>query len=303
MNLRSSIAALTLISLVSSSSLAAGKGPAYATPEEASQDPDFSFQGEYAGENLGIQVIALSNGQFHVVKYDGGLPGAGWNGATKEELEGNREEISKHLKGLKKVERTSPTLGKKAPAGAIVLFDGTRDSLDAHWKKGATMTESGLLTQGVTSVDTFVDHHLHLEFRLPFMPEARGQARGNSGCYVQGRYEIQMLDSFGLEGKDNECGGIYKASAPRVNMAFPPLTWQTYDIDFTAARFNADGQKTQNARMTVRHNGVVIHDNLEIPEHTPGNVMKGEGPQPGPVFLQNHGDPVRYRNIWVTPKS
>ena len=110
-----------------------------------------------------------------------------------------------------------------------------------------------------------------------------------------------MLDSFGLEGKDNECGGIYKAAAPAVNACLPPLSWQTYDIDFTAPRFE-DGAKIASARMTVRHNGILIHDDVEIPTLTPGGPQKEERPT-GPLHLQNHGNPVRYRNIWVLPKS
>lgn len=285
----------------SCNALAAGK--AYTSPEEATQkDPDFVRQGEYVGDKVGVQVIALGHGKFRAVSYTGGLPGQGWDGGEKKTQEGTWDEIKSVVEGLKKVDRVSPTLGASVPAGGVVLFDGTEDTLKTHWKDGARMTSDGLLQEGVTSIDTFGDFTLHLEFRLPYMPESSGQARGNSGCYLQGRYEVQMLDSFGLEGKGNECGGIYKAAAPSVNMCFPPLAWQTYDIDFTAARFDQEGKKISNARATVKHNGVVIHDNLEIPTATPGGPLNNESADPGPIFLQNHGDPVRYRNIWVVPK-
>jgi hypothetical protein len=154
---------------------------------------------------------------------------------------------------------------------------------------------------GCVSKHAFGDHSLHVEFRTPFMPESRGQARGNSGVYVQGRYEVQVLDSFGLEGADNECGGIYKQSRPNVNMCFPPLSWQTYDIDFTAAKYDDAGKKTANARITVKHNGVVIHDNLELTASTPG--YRPEGPGKLGLFLQNHGNPVAFRNIWAVDKA
>ena len=177
-----------------------------------------------------------------------------------------------------------------------MLFDGkTADNF-----AGGQMTKRGLLLQGATSKQKFGSFECHLEFRLPFMPKARGQGRGNSGCYCQGRYEIQMLDSFGLEGKDNECGGIYSVGQPDVNMCFPPLSWQTYDIDLTAAVFDGD-KKVKNARITIRHNGVVIHKDLELPGATPGNRIP-ESAAPGPIFLQEHGNPVRYRNIWVVSK-
>jgi hypothetical protein len=142
---------------------------------------------------------------------------------------------------------------------------------------------------------------LHIEFRTPFMPTAEGQARGNSGVYLQECYEFQVLDSFGLEGKNNECGGLYSMEEPKVNMCFPPLSWQTYDFDFTAPKYDANDKKVANARVTLRHNGVVIYDNVEIPKLTAGG-RPNEGAT-GPLMLQNHGNPVVYRNIWVVEKK
>ena len=145
------------------------------------------------------------------------------------------------------------------------------------------------------------DHTLHIEFRTPFMPKARGQGRGNSGVYLQGRYECQVLDSFGLEGENNECGGIYTVAEPIVNMCFPPLAWQTYDIDFTAAKYDADGKKIENARVTIKHNGVLIHDNVEL--RSPPPATSPEGPGPEACIMQDHGNPVAFRNIWVVEKK
>ena len=168
---------------------------------------------------------------------------------------------------------------------------------ECHWKlleNGAVEVRGG----GLISKRTFKDHQIHLEFRLPLMPDKRGQARANSGIYIQGRYEIQILDSYGLEGRDNECGGIYKVAAPRVNMCAPPLTWQTYDILFHAPRFDAAGDKTEDARLSVAHNGVLIHEDLALPAPTPGGVG-GEVSEPGGLYIQDHGNPVWFHNIWV----
>ncbi|RLS55860.1 MAG: DUF1080 domain-containing protein [Planctomycetota bacterium] len=273
---------------------------AYDTVEAASKDPDFKIQGEYAIEGQGVQVIALGEGKFRAVKYTGGLPGAGWDKKSKSAEEGDAAKIAEITKSLKKMDRTSPTLGAKPPAGAVVLFDGTEDALKAHWKPGARINEAGLLTQGCTTTDLMQDFSIHFEFQLPFMPNSRGQGRANSGVYLQGRYEVQILDSFGLDGLNNECGGVYTVVQPDVNMCLPPLVWQSYDVDFTAARFEGD-KKVKNARMLFKHNGVVIHDR-EIERMTPGGPLSSESAAPGPLYLQDHGDPVRYRNIWFVKK-
>ncbi len=276
----------------------------YDSPQAALADPDFLLQGEYTGDQGAGQVIALGTGEFRAVVYRGGLPGAGFRGdkAAKQSLEGDREDMQDVLKSLNKVERKSPTLGVKPPNSAVVLFDGTKASLQKHWKNGARITADGLLQQGAASRETFTDFTLHLEFRTPFMPQARSQARGNSGVYYQGRYETQVLDSFGLEGEDNECGGLYTVRAPNVNMCLPPLAWQTYDADFTAARWDAQGKKTANARITVLLNGVIVHQNAEIPYATRA-APNEESAAPGPIYLQDHGNPVRYRNVWVLPRD
>ncbi|MDD3470840.1 MAG: DUF1080 domain-containing protein [Thermoguttaceae bacterium] len=221
-----------------------------------------------------------------------------------------------------KVMRRSETLGQKAPEGAIVMFEGNMRGFGMGERRGKQQDQSevnlstenleqgqvdeatGLLKAegGVLTKERFQDFQLHLEFRLPFMPEARGQGRANSGLYLQGRYEVQILDSFGLETKDNECGGIYKVAVPKVNACFPPMTWQTYDVDFTAAKFNDAGEKTAPAKVVVKLNGIEIQ-NVEPAHETPGGVVTPtETPEAGPIFLQDHNNPVRFRNFWVLKK-
>ncbi len=304
--------------------------PSPAPGQDSAGDPDFAVQGEYLGEidgkPYGAHLVAEGDGKFAIRFYPGGLPGEGWRKTTpSRDGQGTRagETVaftagdwearldSEHRlvvrpQGkeedagvLSRVERKSPTLGHRPPEDAVVLFDGK--DLD-QWKDGARITEDGLLREGAVSKPLFQAFHLHVEFRTPFRPKARGQERGNSGFYAQGRYEVQILDSFGLAGLHNECGGIYTVAEPAVNMCFPPLSWQTYDIDFTPAQFGADGKKTANARLTVRHNGVLIHEDVEA-DHATTAAPLGEGPEPGPVYFQDHGNPVRFRNIWIVPKD
>jgi len=304
---------------------ALAKGPAYTDP--AKTDADFPFQGEYTGQiktedgelKVGLQVIALGGGKFHAVGHHGGLPGDGWDGKSPNEADGELKDgvvtitggqsvatikdntatvVSKDGKEfgkLTKTHRESPTLGAMPTVGAVVLFDGKSAEAFTNGK----VSEDGLLMPGCTSQQKFGSCKLHIEFRLPYQPEDRGQQRGNSGIYIGGRYECQMLDSFGLKGENNECGGLYEVKAPDVNMCLPPLAWQTYDIEYTAPKY--DGEKlVASPRVTVRHNGVVIHNDVELPgDRSTRAAPNKPGSDPGPVYLQDHGNPVRYRNIWL----
>ena len=320
---------LTALVLIGASlGSACSHGQTFTDPEKAGED--FKIQGEYVGTlkdgdneaKRGAQIIALGDGKFKGIGYSGGLPGDGWkrddekyeaNGALKDgvvhfksdDYEGTLKDgvikikvDGKEVGELKKVERKSPTLGAKAPEGAIVLFGGKED-VD-KWNNGKISEDGYLMSTNPESKEKFGDHKLHIEYRTPFMPKARGQGRGNSGVYMQSRYELQVLDSFGLEGENNEAGGIYQIAKPAVNASLPPLAWQTYDIDFTAAKYDENGKKIKNARATIKHNGITIHEDLELPHGTPGR--HAEGKEPDALFLQDHGNPVVFRNIWIIKK-
>jgi hypothetical protein len=296
-------------------------GPEYLEPEQGGRP--YLLQGEYRSEApgaraLGAQVVARGGGRYDAALYRGGLPGAGAEPAPPARASGSDDGSAVRFSGafsavledgalrvddaegtaalLRRVERASPTLGAPPPPGARVLFGGDELSAFAEGK----LDPRGFLAAGARTRDAFGSFTLHVEFRTPFMPEASGQGRGNSGVYLQDRYEIQVLDSFGLPPADDECGGIYGQKAPDLNVSLPPLAWQTYDIDFEAARFDAGGAKTEPARVTVRHNGVVIHDAVALAG--PTGRGEPEGPTPGPLVFQDHWDPVVYRNLWLVPR-
>ena len=321
---------IPLLALSTSLIAAPSDKAVFATPEGAADNPDFVIQGEYKGDGVdsdgktvpaGVQVVALGKGMFSATVFQGGLPGDGWNRDTKWIYSGKLSGENKVMftsedtvvvlhynngnllatKGdrkvgqFKKITRKSPTLGAKPPKGAEVLFNGK----DTGKLDKPRITDDGLLMEGVTTKEAFGDFTLHLEFRLPFMPHARGQGRANSGVYLQRRYETQILDSFGLEHQANDCGGLYRQRKADLNMCFPPLTWQTYDIEFTAARFK-DGKKVKSDEITAKLNGVIIHDAYQLKNKT--GAGQKEGPNPLPILLQNHGNPVRFRNWWILRK-
>jgi len=192
------------------------------------------------------------------------------------------------------------------PPNAVVLFNGkdvsnwtTREGKSAGWK-----VQDGILhvvpgKGDIVSSERLGDFFLHIEFRCPDMPEATGQHKGNSGVYLQGRYEIQVLDSYGINipGK-GDCGAIYNQFAPLVNACKPPMVWQTYDVVFRAPRLDEAGNVQEPVRLTVLHNGLVIHNNVELPGPT-GGAMDEPVAEPGPLLLQDHGNLVAYRNIWA----
>ena len=198
------------------------------------------------------------------------------------------------------------TIQAAPPANAVVLFNGkdlsnwtTRDGGPAGWKVEDGIMQIEPRTGDVVTTERFTDCLLHLEFRCPDMPEATGQGKGNSGVYLQGRYEVQVLDSYGLNIPGmGDCGAIYNQFAPLLNACKPPMTWQTYDIVFRAARVNDGGEVEEPARLTIAQNGLVIHNNVQVQGPT-GGAMDEQVGEPGPLLLQDHGNLVAYRNIWA----
>lgn len=188
----------------------------------------------------------------------------------------------------------------------IVLFDGKNldqwysisgKDVPAPWILG----EDGAMTVrhgNIVSKETYKDAHIHVEFWLPLMADREGQGRANSGVYLQGCYEVQVLDSYGIENPTcSDCGGIYSLKEPLINANLEPEQWQTYDIYFRAPRFNEAGEIVEDARVTLIFNGQCIHNNLILTSHTPGGLTDYRVAE-GPLMLQDHGDPIRFRNVW-----
>ena len=328
---------ITLLCLVALSSFAADDEPA-AKPAAAGRkvekpvvfvpaksDP---LAGDWQGDKAGYvaQVFPTGDGNYQAnlltafdtesnviavlrgTTSDGGInfSGSGWTGAVNDSVfTGSNGGKSFNLKH---VTRTSPTLGAPPPAGAVVLFDGK--TLGAWAKKAGKdwLTEDGpakwkLLGDGATEVvpesdciithQKFGDCHAHLEFRTLGLPS-------NSGVFLEDRYEVNINETYGrLDGTPN--GGFDNCTdkvEPKIRPCFPPLAWQTFDIDFKAPRFDASGKKTANATATVMFNGVKIYDHqaLDLPHGAAARL--GEAPA-GPLMLQEHGMPVQFRNIWL----
>jgi hypothetical protein len=223
--------------------------------------------------------------------------GYGWKGQIKDGALRAQTEYGQFFE-MKKIESKSPNAGLKPPAGAVVLLayePGKAPDMSAwtntQWK--ALDDASMQVVKGANRTkQQFGDiRQLHIEFWLPLEPTKRGQGRANSGVYLADLYEVQVLDSFGLVETSGDCGALYNLARPRVNASLPPETWQTYDITFRAPRLDEKGEVKELPRITVIHNGVKIHDNLEIP--------MARHRAKGPLQLQDHGHPIQFRNIWI----
>ncbi len=209
-----------------------------------------------------------------------------------------------YLNGIKWEEPKVVTVGKNGvPADAVILFDG--DDLSAWNNAENWKLDDGVMIAGkgdVTSKAEFGDCQLHIEWSAVTPPTGEGQGRSNSGVFLMNTYEIQILDSYkNTTYFDGQAGGIYKQTPPQVNATRPPGEWNVYDIVWTAPRFNEDGSLKSPAYMTALHNGVLILNHFELqgdtPYHRPPAYTKHADKLP--IRLQDHGNPVRFRNIWV----
>jgi hypothetical protein len=202
----------------------------------------------------------------------------------------------------------------KAPAGAKILFDGT-DATAKNWTSTKGEPTKWKLVDGalesvrragyIQTEEQFGSCQLHIEFATPSKAKGSGQARGNSGVFLMGRYEVQVLDSYENQTyPDGQCGALYGRAKPLVNVSRKPGEWQTYDITFHRPLFNDKGEVTRKAKFHVIHNGIVIHDNIELSggtgwsgPHAATEYKKHA--DKGPLQMQDHGNPVRFRNIWL----
>jgi hypothetical protein len=194
------------------------------------------------------------------------------------------------------------------PSDAIVLFDGTDAS---HWTQPDGQPIRWTVADGILTVvpkttyivskETFADAQIHLEFREPLPVTGTGQGRGNSGVYLHGRYEIQVLDSYDNPTYPNgQCAAVYGQHIPLVNACRPPGEWQTYDIVFHGPRLDSAGKVIQLPNVTVIQNGILVEDHVEIKSPTQAAIYK-QMPASGPLVLQEHHNPVSFRNIWIRP--
>jgi hypothetical protein len=196
----------------------------------------------------------------------------------------------------------------RPPPGAIPLFDGSNTSEWVHRRSSEPckwdVTDGALVVKaGTTDILTkreFGDYRLHLEFWLPLMADKKDQARANSGVYNHGRYEIQILDGWNnTTYAFGGCGAIYGQKDPDKDAIKPPENWNSYDIVLRGARLDAAGKLLAKPRMSVWHNGICIHRDVEIEKPSTTAGLEGSWKARGPILLQNHGAPVRFRNIWI----
>jgi len=287
--------------------------PTYVNEVEAMTMKSYQLQGEYLSilpsSFDALQIVALAGDRYRVVVYPEGLPSK----ETKDQKvlisEVLQEQLYQKTMGFQKIKRVSPTMGLKPPAKAKIIFVEGKGDFDGE-------VNGDFLRAGASSKFEVGSFYMHLEFKLPYKPDRTpsSQDRGNSGVYIFNRYEIQVLDTFGLDlneannpgtlesEKERWCGALYKTKAPMLNMALPPLDWQTYDINFSAPEVDAEGKKVMNAKISVRHNGEWIHSDLVLEQGTGAGAKKVEVARER-IYFQDHGNPAEYRNVWLIEKE
>jgi hypothetical protein len=244
-----------------------------------------------------LLALVLAPQEKHPIGYDDTpmLPGGKWH-------------VHDGKRPAPPVVTPGPMVSAPAPADAVVLFDGKDaskwrggDGKEAGWKVVDGSLEIAAGKGDIETKEEFGDCQLHLEWCEPTPPHSESQGRGNSGVFFMGRYELQVLDSFeNPTYPDGQCAAIYGQHPPLVNACRKPGEWQSYDVIFTAPKF--DGEKLSSpGTMTVLHNGILVHDHdaiLGATAHRALATYTAHGPA-APLKLQDHGDPVRYRNIWI----
>lgn len=262
-----------------------------------------SANGEDGVEGTQVEIYGAEEGNELLLFARSG--GYGWGGEIRGEHLSIRTAYHQHFE-LDKTERHSSTERAEPPENALVLLpykDGEKPDISAWTNDQWEALDSGAMRvkKGAGNTKTkqeFTDiEKLHIEFKLPVEQNSSGQGRGNSGVFLNGNYEVQILDSFGVIPTSGDCGGIYNLASPMKNVALPPGAWQTFDISFKTPQMQEDGTVTQLPRITVLFNGVKVHDDLEIPYSTYAD-QKGHIAQ-GSIELQDHGHLVEFRNIWV----
>lgn len=232
-------------------------------------------------------------------------------GATLSFAQEQREELPPQATEIWEPEPRviTPGAGTAPPSDAIVLFDGTNfdawqhpDGKAVGWKLEDDAMTVVKGTGGIQTRQAFGDCQLHIEWRTPAEVVGKGQGRGNSGVFLHGLYEVQVLDSYDNRTYSNgQAASLYKQHIPLVNACRPPGEWQTYDIIYTAPQFNEDGLPVRPGYMTVIHNGVLVQNHVELRGETKFrgvHSLKAHPPEL-PLFLQDHGNPVSFRNIWI----
>jgi hypothetical protein len=276
------------------------------------------WQGSGTGSTA-IMITTLADGKNFTLGTSGTAPATtSTGGVTVDSVSGTGENRKIHGRistdnstfTLNRVVRKSPTANLKPLStwGAVTWFDTATASADlSKWvnqDNAPTLYQSTYLLRGSKMASAYAHGrgYLHIEFMTCFNPYQTGQNRGNSGIYLQGKYEAQVLDSYGLAGLNDEFGGIYTVRAADVNAALPPTTWHTYDIYFTPRTSGSAGQAAGAAYMTVYANGVKTQDSIPTPSITTAGLT-GDMLVNAPLYLQNHSNQVIYRNIWWIPNA